>query len=162
MLARYVLTLMNGHHEGPPAHESFTPTMTHLHVTGQRTIIMTTSGDASSEARRLPVHAPEVAQGVADLAERGLCPNRIEHRGNHVLRGPGDLDQMADGSAHYCLVTSSPSRGQRLHLFQLDLMADTQNLQLMADRLGVAVDADHLLLGLLKGDLVCESRVRDL
>src|SRR5664280_793929 len=131
MLAQSVLTWMNGHHEGPPAHESFCPTMTHLSRTRQKTTIGTAAGQAVSEPRGLPIDAPDVAQGVADLAQRGL--------------GAG-----------------GPAGGQRGHLLQLDLMADSQDLQLMADRLGVAVDADHLLLTLLKGNLVGECRIRDL
>src|ERR1039457_4021194 len=79
MLAQSVLTLMNGHHEGQPAHESFCPTITHLSRTRQKTTIGTAAGQAVSEPRGLPIDAPDVAQGVADLAQRGLGPNRIKH-----------------------------------------------------------------------------------
>src|SRR5664280_3576102 len=131
MLAQSVLTWMNGHHEGPPAHESFCPTMTHLSRTRQKTTIGTAAGQTVSEPRGLPIDAPDVAQGVADLAQRGLGPNRIKHGGNHVLRCPRNLDQVADGSTDGGLVAGGPAGGQRGHLLQLDLMADSQDLQLM-------------------------------
>src|ERR1019366_1361976 len=128
----------------------------------QKATLRPAPGPAGSEPRWLPIDAPQLAQGVTDLAQRSLGPNRIEHGGNHVLRGPGNLHQVADGRTCVGLVTGGSSRGQRSHLFQLDLVADPQDLQLVADRLGVAVDTHHLLLTLLKSDLVGEGRVRNL
>src|ERR1035437_3704904 len=126
----------------------------------QKATVRPAPGPAGSEPRRLPIDAPDIAQGVTDLAQRGLGPNRIEHGGNHVLRGPRNLPQVADGRTHGGLVTGGSSRGQRRNLFQLDLVAYPQDLQLMADRLGVAVDAHHLLLTLLKSDLVDRKSTR--
>src|SRR5450631_2665843 len=162
MLARAVLTLMSGHHEGLPAYESLTPTMTHIDSARAKTIIKTTADQARSEPCRLAIDPPDLAQRIADLAEGGLGPNGIEHGRDHVLRRRRNLDQTGDRCTDGGLVTGGPPGGQRAHLLHLHLVADAQDLQLVADRLGVAVDTDHLLLALLQSDLVGECRVRDL
>src|SRR5450756_3137999 len=119
------------------------------------------AGRAGSEPRGLPVDAPDVPQRVADLAQRCLDPDRAEHCGNHVLRCPRYLDQVADGSIDGSLVPRALAHAQCRHLLPLDLVTDPQDLKLVADRLGVAVDTHHLLLALLQGDLVREGRMRD-
>src|SRR4051794_7492630 len=59
----------------------------------------------TSEARRLAVLAPLLAQGVADLAERGLRAARLEHRGDHVGVLPGRGEHRLDGARDLRLVT---------------------------------------------------------
>src|SRR5665811_514640 len=96
------------------------------------------SGGAGSKPRGLPVDAPDVPQRVADLAQRCLDPDRVEHGGNHVLRCPRYLDQVADGIIDGSLVPRTLALAQCRHLLLFDLVTDPQDLQLAADRLGVA------------------------
>src|SRR5680860_1584147 len=122
----------------------------------------TLQGITHLEPCRLPVDAPDAAQRIADLAQRGLRPDRIQHGRNHVLRRPRDLHQVSDGGSDRGFVAGSLAGGQHRHLLPFDLVADPQDLQLAAHGLGVAVDTDHLLLALLQSDLIVESGVGDL
>ena len=60
------------------------------------------------------------------------------------------------------VVAAGPALGQHPALLQLDLVRDAQDLQLLGDRAGVAVDPDDLLVALLQRLLVDEGRLGDL
>src|SRR5688500_10332090 len=104
-----------------------------------------------SEPRGLAVVAPLTAQRVADLPERRLGPGRVEHRGHHVRVGAGDVDQGGQRGLDPGAVAVGPSFREHPVLLALDLVGDPQDLQRLLDGLGVAVDADDLLLARLQG-----------
>ena len=76
-----------------------------------------------SETRRLPVLAPLGAQGVADLAQRGLGPAGLEHGLDHVAVGTGHVDHVCDRGLDGGVVAVGTAFGEHTDLLDLDLVA---------------------------------------
>ena len=90
------------------------------------------------EAGRLAVVAPLGAQGVADLAERGLGADRVEHRGDHVASVRATSTMRASAASTGAVVAVGPARAEHAVLLALDLVGDPQDLQRLLDGRGVA------------------------
>src|SRR5258708_3526188 len=112
------------------------------------------------ERRRLEISAPFSFERPADLAAGSLGHGGADLRGAGVRACPGRLEQPGQAGVHRGLVPPRPALGQRLHLGDLDLVADPQDLHRLLDRVGVTVNPDDPFLPLLQLLLIAEGSLR--
>src|SRR5215472_15555276 len=92
------------------------------------------------------VDAPDITQGVADLAHGGAGPERLAQRVEQVLRACGGPPEVVDPSGDFRPVAAFAQHGQALRLVPLDRRVDAQRLVglLLGGREPVDAD-DHAL-----------------
>src|SRR3954452_344764 len=85
---------------------------------------------AHSEAGGLPVLAPLLAQGVADLPQGRFGTARVQHRRDHVGVLAGGGEHRLDRPRDLGLVATRLALVEESHLLGLDLVRDAEDLQL--------------------------------
>src|SRR4051794_8384694 len=89
------------------------------------------------------VGAPDVAEGVADLADGGPGPQRLLHRVEDVGGAAGGILQVLEVAVDRGLIAVGAEFGEAFALVSLDGRVDPQRLVALLRVDGVAVHAHH-------------------
>src|SRR5438445_460741 len=108
------------------------------------------------------VHAPHVAQRVADLADRAAGSERFAHRDEEVLLAAGDVSHVGERLLDVREIPFGPHARRALELAPLRLGIEAMELDRLALRLLEPVDADDHALAGLDLPLILERRLLDL
>src|SRR2546422_2703339 len=108
------------------------------------------------------VHAPLGAEGLADLADGAVGPERFAHRREEIRLPAGSVANGVERPRSRVGVPLGPDPGRPLELASLRLRVDPMQLDLLDLFFGEAVDADDRALAALDLLLPLEGGLLDL